>query len=173
MVGEHLSPEFSEFAQLARYGISHENGQLSVASKPGGEIRYGIHASSSGQWVLTRAERSEEYEHLMSAVSLVDIERMLTTLVGTDARARLGLPHLARPFSPSQTVGGLRVQSTPQGTFSLVQADGTVLNIAFAREYGGSGAAGFSQVAGLSLQQIRDGFLQPDGGSIPPVPRSH
>nr|WP_281166855.1 Imm61 family immunity protein [Microbacterium luticocti] len=126
-------------------------------------MRYTIRHPSPDSWLLSRAERGEGEQSVMWTLDLTDIERMVTGLIGVDLRSRLGLPHLARPFTPAQAMGGFSVEAAPEGGFMLRSASGLDVTARFAREYGGSGAAGFSQLAGFSPAEIRDAFLRADG----------
>jgi len=151
--------EFIDYADMARYDLLKIDDAWVLANS-GGETRLYLRRDS-GAFVVTRVDRAEPEGFVMSAPDIVDVERYLTTHMGSTIRSlrRIGL--IYRPLREKFLVPGWTVLVGPDGYWRLSDPDGR-----WRVTFNDDDAVGFSWIADASLEDLRASYLDPGGAPL-------
>jgi hypothetical protein len=158
-----LGGAFEEWIGEAEWKLSADANRLTVAND-GGEVRYYV-GWDEYSFVLTRAERASDEKFVMSAGSLVDIERYLTARVGYELRQLRSDPWIWIPFDSSDVAAGFQLVQYGTATSGLKRVTGEVLDVRW-RDSMVHPAVEFSYYADAEPADIRRSFDSPDGGPL-------
>lgn len=104
-----LSQVFVDWVPRAGNTVSGSAADASVCvANEGGEIRFYVRVDGTGQFVLTRAERSDAERPVLWAEDLRDIERFLIMELSGDLRQAKRLPALQIPSRESELAEGFQ-----------------------------------------------------------------
>ena len=123
----------------------------------------------SGLFVLTKRERGETEEMIMSADDFAALERHLTAMFGFSIRSRHRLPPIflkgrPGPAGSGDVAPGYRLEQSSDHIVSLLDADGQICAVFPSGLDGVSrDAVEFSWFADASLEDLRRSYLDPDG----------
>ncbi|MGZ0067977.1 Imm61 family immunity protein [Microbacterium sp. Yaish 1] len=158
-----FSSEFREWARRAGYSVALEENRI-VIFDVGGEIRYYVGAQS-GDYVVTRADRSEAERFVLSARAFVDVERYLTRALSVDARAAAGLSPVKLPFDEESVAPGYETVTLADGLAGLTRSTGEVRGVRFADRFVHP-AVQYSYYADADLADLRRSLEAPDGAPL-------
>ena len=158
--------EFSEWIGRLGYRIQVSGDAWMLTNFS--EMTYYVRAEE-GRYVLHEQSRNDPPEFVMSASSVVDIERHLTTYFGFSVRSMLRLPYIfvgGRPgFSTvANAAPEFRLELLERSRVGLVDANGHVRCVFYGDLADRScNAVEFSWFADASLEDLRRSYLDPDG----------
>lgn len=155
--------EFREWARRAGYSVALEENRI-VIFDVGGDIRYYVGAQS-GDYVVTRADRSEAERFVLSARASVDVERYLTWALSVDARAAAGLSPVRLPFDKESVAPGYETVILNDGLAGLRRSTGEVRGARFADRFVHP-AVQYSYYADADLADLRRSLEAPDGAPL-------
>ena len=158
-----LTLEFRRFAARGDFHVKREGDRMVVADG-GGEIRFSIRRRN-GEYVLTRAERSEQPRLIMWSADMAEIERYLLTEMSSAVRAKAGYGLLTSPSDASELRPRLAVVQVADEAFA-VECGGrrTVARFPCADAY--APVYNYSVAVGRSTEELIASYLTPDGSPL-------
>jgi hypothetical protein len=108
MTAPAMSPEIVDWAHKAGYALTPEDdsGAAVFWTDPGGEMRFFIRHSPSGEFTISSVERASEEQFELSARSMETVEKYLWGLFGSDLRVMRRLPRLKTPRKEHEIAPG-------------------------------------------------------------------
>ena len=156
-----LSPEFPDWAALPDLRVTGEGSDCEL-SDVGGEIRFYIRTDGSGLVSLSRAERSESEEPIMSSTAAIDIERFVTMYVGSHIRLLRGMEPIVLPWRQSEVAPGYVIETIDTDVVALHCPNGSSTP-----HFVGRGdpqpVVRYSYYAGSELDVLRESLIDPAG----------
>jgi hypothetical protein len=156
MTPSPYTSEFNEYVEIAGCELRHL-GETWVILDYGGETQFFLRWTSDGS-VLTMAERAGSERFVMSAPDIADVERYMTTIIGSEIRSDRGLWFVYTPWDLKDVAPGWTVAVAPDRRWHLSGPDGRIR-----ATFAGDGAVEFSWLADACLSDIRNSYLHPDG----------
>ncbi|GAA3638890.1 necrotizing toxin immunity factor IFT [Microbacterium awajiense] len=159
-----LSDAFEAWAGRAGYAVTREDDATTVATEPGGEIRYTVRRFDD-EFHLSRAERAEPPQPEMVSTQPADIERYLTVQLGIDLRAEADLPRLRLPFAIDRCAPGFVFAALDGGWATLLCEDRGPIAARF-RDWSMHPAVRFSYYAEAELEDLRSSLVAESGAPV-------
>lgn len=154
------SSALQEWAAVAGYALNPDN-EAWVFHTPGWGQRF--YLRSTDALTLTYAERGDSEQSLISASSIIDIERFLTVLFGDDIRSNRHLDRISCASKPTELCPTCQTFTDENNKLTLVDAYGQVRAFFLAPLSLSDDVIWFSWILDASLDDLRASFLAPDG----------
>jgi hypothetical protein len=149
---EAAGPALVEFAAGARF-VPLRLGAGELLRFSNMELDYRV-VERDGRFVLEKRERGGQAWPEVESRELEPVRRALILILGSELRARTGLPRLVTPTEAADLPEGFRLNSSPEGAeLTWDDADGSH-EARFPGAFGAGTAVRFAQVARLPEDEL-------------------